>query len=107
MAVIELGGKERTLRYDYNALADLEERAGLSIQALLDDQRLGLATVRAILWAGLRHRDKGLTPAQVGIWLQQYMTSGGDLQALMDAVQRALEESGLFKAAGADDEGNG
>ena len=71
---IELGGKERHLKYDLNAIAEIGERLNINIR--LDHLRedlfgasLPLSTLRVLLWAGLRHEDTELTPEQVGEWV--------------------------------------
>lgn len=61
-------GKERHLRYDYNALCLLEGELKISI---VDIGRImassgTLTQIRAILWAGLIHEDEGLTQKDVG-----------------------------------------
>jgi hypothetical protein len=81
---ITLGGRERHLRYDVNALIDLGEELGLNLLTKEGwEQLAGKADeegnfvpvepsykrVRAIIWAGLRHEDESLTVRQVGAWL--------------------------------------
>ena len=59
--------KERSLRFDLNALALIEERFGVPITEL--ETRLAKPSVRdirTILWAGLVHEDQTLTEEQVG-----------------------------------------
>lgn len=102
-----LGGKPKRLRYDFNALADLEDRAGVGIGVLLSEQRVGLNTLRLLLWAGLKHEDRSLTPEKVGDTLQLLMENGMDLSLPMDRVRLALERSGLMgKVEDEGDEGN-
>lgn len=92
---VELGGKSRRIRYDFNAIADVEEKAAAGVVALFSEDRVGLHAMRILLWGGLKHEDKGLTIARVGSMIQEYMEAGGDLQELMDQVGQALQKSGL------------
>jgi len=103
---ILLGGKPRRLRYDFNALADVEERAGVGIGALLSSERMGLNTIRLLLWAGLKHEDRSLTPEKVGDILQSLMENGMDLSVPMARVMLAVERSGLLGQGTEGDEGN-
>lgn len=71
---LELGGKERGLRFDLNALAEIGDR--LSIKIRLDHLKedllgvpLPLSALRVVLWAGLIHEDPELKPEEVGAWV--------------------------------------
>lgn len=73
---MKLGGKERQLRYDLNAIAEVGERLGIEVRldqlgSDLLDKPLPLSALRIILWAGLRHEDDTLTPEDVGAWVDQ------------------------------------
>lgn len=109
-AEIELGGKTRRLRYDYNAIADVEEKSGLGIGALFNEERAGLHSNRMLIWGGLKWADRGLTVARVGGMLNEFLREGGDMEELMDKVKEALGKSGLIKFEEVDgdegDEGN-
>ena len=71
---LDLGGKERRLRYDLNAIAEIGDRLGVRVRLdHLQEDLLGvplpLSTLRLILWAGLIHEDPDLDPKQVGAWV--------------------------------------
>lgn len=58
--------KERVLKFDLNAFAELEDVVG-SIPELFRKLETGsLKAIRAFLWAGLLHEDKSLTIEHVG-----------------------------------------
>ena len=74
--MLELGGKERRLRFDLNAVAEIGERLDITVR--LDElgkdlmsKPLPLSALRILLWAGLRHEDSELTPETVGSWVDQ------------------------------------
>ena len=74
--VLNLGGKERRVRYDLNAIAEIGDR--LDIKVRLDNlgadllgRELPLRALRTILWAGLIHEDENLTEQEVGKWVGQ------------------------------------
>lgn len=61
-----LDGVERVLRYDLNAMAELEDRYG-SVDAAFEAMDNGsIKAIRFVLWAGLIHEDASLTEQQVG-----------------------------------------
>ena len=78
---MNLGGKERTLKFDLNAFAELENRFG-SVQAAMEEMKSGgMKTIRAMVWVSLIHDEAvideytgepigyNITPYQVGSWL--------------------------------------
>jgi hypothetical protein len=102
---IELGGKSRKLRYDFNAIADIEQKAGLGIGAMFDETRVGLNSVRLLVWGGLKWQERGLTIERAGQFLQDYIRDGGTIEDIMNGIHKALEQSGLIRFAEVD-EGN-
>ena len=78
---ITLGGKERRLRYDINAAAEMEELMGGKslLYVLGSPMAAGFSAIRVLLWGGLKHADKGLTLQRVGLLMQEYMEAGGNL----------------------------
>ena len=57
--------KARNLRYGINALVTVEELTGKPLTRL-DLESVSIKDLRAILYAGLCHEDKTLTPEKVG-----------------------------------------
>lgn len=95
---VTLGGRQRTLRYDLNALAELEEATGTSL-AELQSKTVGLRFLRALVWAGLLHQEPDLTQREVGAWID-----GENLQEVQDAAVKAL--TAAFSQASEGDQGN-
>lgn len=94
--------KPRQLQFDLAAIRDLEaqmngEPLGVIVGRL---SNLGINAMILTLWAGLKHEDRTLTPHLVTVRLQTYLKAGKSLRPLADAINDALEESGLFKASG-------
>jgi hypothetical protein len=77
--------KERTLKYDLNAFAEIEERFGTVQKAFEELEKQKIKAVRAVLWAGLIHEDPKLTEKQVGA-----MLSFGELASVLPAVSEAI-----------------
>lgn len=88
--------KPRRLRFDVNALADLEEHLGVGIGKVME-QEANFRLLRALLWAGLKWEERGLTVERAGSLLQGYLARGGDLGALAATLVEALyATSGLL-----------
>lgn len=92
--------KPRRLRFDVNALADLEEHLGVGIGKVME-QEANFRLLRALLWAGLKWEERGLTVERAGSLIQNYLSNGGDLEALATTLIEALHAtSGLFTGRG-------
>ena len=59
-------GVERHLKFDLNAMAELEDRYGSVDAAFEQLDKNSIKAVRFILWAGLIHEEPELTEKQVG-----------------------------------------
>lgn len=90
--------KPRHIRFDLNALVEIEAISGKSLTTLLGD--LSLTTLRDLTWAGLKHEDRRLTRERVGDLLQGYLENGGTTERLIEQLVDALEQSGVFKPRG-------
>lgn len=93
---IELGGKTRKLKFDFNAIADIEDKAKVGIGALLSEERIGFNTIRLLLWGGLKHQNKGLTIDATGSMVHEYLTNGGNPEELLESIIKAIELSGII-----------
>lgn len=67
---VNIGGRERKLHYDLNALCEIEERLGLKgLQEIANQlEKLEGRSLRCVLWAGLIHDDPDLKETEVGRW---------------------------------------
>jgi hypothetical protein len=95
---ITIGGKERKLRYDINAAADMEELMGGKslLYVLGNPMSAGFSAIRVLLWGGLKHADKGLTLQRVGVMMQDYMEAGGRLETLAVKISDAVRKSKIM-----------
>lgn len=97
---IELGGKERTLQFDMNAYAELEERFGSIEKAMKQLQKGGMKDIRTILWVGLIHEEAvldeitgepikyNITPYQVGNMIK----NAGMLKLASEKLSQAMSD---------------
>ncbi len=94
-------GRKRNLRFDVNALADFEQETGMGFAQLMR-QRAVFASARAMLWAGLKHEDRGLSIEGVGDLLSDYLKDPDVAKGehtidtiLMVAIEAAVEHGAL------------
>jgi hypothetical protein len=88
--------RERHLRFDFNALADLEAHLGINITNPEAFGSMGLRVVRGMLWAALLHETPGLSVRDTGELIQQYLEDGGgDLSVLGTKLVEALTLAGF------------
>ena len=97
-------GKAKRLRYDFNAIADIEEKAGAGVMKLFSDEMMGFHTIRLLLWGGLRHEDHGLTIQRAGMIITDLMDEGVELQEIGDLITKGLMASGIIKQEDLDEE---
>lgn len=77
--------RPRKLRFDTNALAELEDALGQPVTAF-DQGNVGIKTLRAMIWAGLLHELPDLTVREAG-----KLMDDGDLQEISSKLTEALE----------------
>lgn len=83
--------KPRTLRFDLNAFAELEEKFGSMDAAFKAMKKGSLKAARALLWAGLLHEDETLTEKRVGAMVG-LNSIGGIMDTIADAMAKAMPD---------------
>lgn len=81
-----LDGKDHEIKFDLNALAELEDKYG-SVDAAFEtlDKSQSIKSMRTILWAGLLHEDENLTEREVGAMIDFSL-----MNKIMEALNGAL-----------------
>lgn len=97
-SMITLNNTKMELRFDLNAMIELEDRYGSIDEAFQKAQEGNMKALRTLIWAGLIHSNPELTEQEVGSWIDikglQSMTE--ELGAAVTASQptaEALKES--------------
>lgn len=85
--------KVRTLRYGINALVKVEELTGKPLTSI-DLNHVSITDLRTILFAGLYHEDKDLTPEIVGEIIDEYSNITSIAEKLGEAFNLAFGERG-------------
>jgi len=106
---IEIGGETYQLRYDFNALAQLDQRLGQSFFKVLSDGNIGFHILREALIAGLSNPANGRGAATRALRDLEVAR----IDYYIDKIFEGLEAAGLIKPkdaegeadAGGDDEG--
>ena len=92
----EVNGKTKRLKYDFNAIADVEEKSGMGMAKLFSEDMVGFNTIRLLVWAGLRHEERGITTDRAGMIIKDMMESGYTLETIMELIMEALTKSGVI-----------
>lgn len=94
-------GRIRNLKFDVNALADFEQEVGMGFAQLMR-MRAIFGSARAMLWAGLKHEDRGLRIEDVGELMTEYLSDQAvpkgehNIDALlMVAIDAAVKQGAL------------
>ncbi|MFU8688480.1 hypothetical protein ACNA6I_01480 [Rossellomorea sp. FS2] len=104
---IQLGGKERELRFTYMSMKSLEAHYGKSIQRVFDEDFKdgGLDSVTMLLWACLR-KEK-LTVAKIDQLIEDSIeTEEITMKDIGDKLKVAIENSKVVKGIKADEQGD-
>jgi hypothetical protein len=87
--------RKRSLRFDLNALADFEQEVGMGFAQLMQT-KAAFATVRAMVWAGLKHEDRGLTVDRAGTLIGEYVRDGGSIDEILTlCIETAVDQGAL------------
>ena len=81
--------KPRTLRYGMNALIKIEELTGKNL-AKLDLDNISIKDLRTIVYAGLFHEDKDLTPEKCADLIDEYSSITTVAEKLGEAMTLAF-----------------
>src|SRR5690606_16717425 len=100
----EIGGETYQLRYDFNALAQLDQRLGQSFFKVLGEGNIGFHVIREALVAGLSNPANGRGAATKAL---QHLEVA-KIDYYIDKILEGLEAAGLIKPkAGEDQDGAG
>ena len=66
---IILDGKERTLKFDLNALEAVEDDLGINLFDGTFEWKKSVKLIKTMLWACLLHENETLTKKEVGSWI--------------------------------------
>lgn len=94
---VTLNGEVVLLKFDFNAVCDLEDYYNKGIAGILNEEQIGLKLVRAFYWAGLKWKHKTLTIEVMGRMLNKHIQETGDnVMDLMEPAMDALKASRLL-----------
>ncbi len=107
MVTFDFGeGKTRVFSFTLMALRRFKQSYGKSLWRvrLVDRARgefqpelaMDHGCITHAVWAALLHGEPNLTLLKTEELMQDYITSGGDITKIGDALGQAFEESGLF-----------
>ncbi len=92
---IQLGGRERALRYNVTALEALEED-GFTMDLIFASPKQVTKTV-TLLWRGLQHAEPHLTREEVAGQLQIAIDNGATMMEYLTQAVTAYKHCGLLK----------
>ena len=90
---IEIAGQGLILYYTVNALCAVEDRAGGSLDHLMERQ---FSATRLLLWGGLMEKQPGITLEAAGELISRHLAGGGTLEEIVNDCADALSRAGFF-----------
>ena len=91
---IEIGGRAFRLRYSVNALCAMEEKAGGTLENMMDRQ---FTATRLLLWGALMEDHPEMTVEAAGELMGSYIAGGGTMEEMVNLCAGAMEEAGFFR----------
>jgi len=83
------------LKYDFNALREIEDKSGLGITEIMESKKI-MSTTRVMLWGGMLHINPNITVSEVGELIQNEIKEGKKIDDIMGIVVKALGKSGVM-----------
>ena len=90
---IVLAGRPLVMRYSINSLCDVEDRAGMPLDRLMNRQ---FSATRLLLWAGLRQCQPEMTVRDVGELIGECLRCGDSLEDIVSLCAEGLRAAGLL-----------
>lgn len=90
----DIGGRAVQLRYTVSALCAMEDRAGGSLEEIMDRQ---FTAARLLLWGGMLDRQPETTLKMAGELIDDHIAQGGTLDEIVEMCALALEAAGFFR----------
>ena len=91
---VEIGGWPLKLRYSVNSLCEVEDRAGMPIDRLMNRQ---FSATRLLLWAGLTQCQPELSVRDAGDLITAAMQQGDSLERIVELCADGLRAAGLLQ----------
>ena len=93
----EIGGRQLRLRYTFNSVCAMEEKAGMPLDRLMTRT---YSPVRLIFWGGLIELQPEITLREAGDMIGAHIKAGGTLDEIATLCAEALELAGFTAASG-------
>lgn len=87
--------KNFNLKYDFNALCEIEDKTNMGIIELVNSPKLMYST-RVMLWGGMLHLHPSITLEEVGDMILEEIKKGKKLDEFSEIVVKSLTESGVL-----------
>lgn len=90
----EVGGRELRLKYTFNSICAVEERAGMPLDRFMTKV---YNPVRLLFWGALIELQPETTLAEAGEIIGAHIKAGGTLDEVAELCADALEAAGFFQ----------
>ena len=91
----DIAGRQLRLRYTFNSVCAIEERAGRALEHMLE---LRFVPVRLLFWCALTELQPEISLHDAGDMIGAHLQAGGTLTEIAQICLDALERAG-FRAA--------
>ena len=88
----EVGGRQLRLRYTFNSICAMEERAGMPLEQLMTRM---YCSVRLLFWGALIELQSEITLSEAGDIIGAHIKAGGSIDDVALMCSQALELAGF------------
>ena len=92
LKTINLGGKERPLRFNAKAWIEFNKLTGIDVLKGFDPENIGIESMTALLYCGLKGQDKDITLEQVEEWFEPVPGINEAIVTLFKSISESLPE---------------
>lgn len=87
-----VGGRELRLRYTFNSICAIEERAGMSLEKLMTRR---FTPIRLLFWGALTELQPEISLREAGDIIGAHIQAGGTLDDVAEICAETLESAGF------------
>ena len=93
----ETNGRELRLKYTFNSICAIEDRAGMPLEKLMSRR---FSPVRLLFWGALTELQPEISLREAGEIIGSHIRAGGSLEDIALLCADALEEAGFAAPTG-------
>lgn len=103
--LVKINGKPVKLEYDFNAVCEIEDSLGKTINEIVSDKnKFGYRAIRSFFWGGMIKNKPGLEVEEAGEMLSEHIKNKpGALEKVIEQIFTCMRQDGVISDAEPED----